>query len=172
MSRRAYPANPPCRNSRHQGVRQHVRGDDRASGDKAILAKRMTTDDCRIGANCGTPFDKRWSELRLSVDLGARIADIREDRAWSAEHAILKLNALIEADVVLDFAMVANPDMRTDHHILADRAVFADLGPGEDVDEMPDLGPRTDAYRLVHICAFVHEYAVKPGSHRGTFRHP
>jgi hypothetical protein len=70
---------------------------------------------------------------------------------------------MIEADVVLDLAAVADRSMGTDHHVLAQRAPPADRNPRQYVAEVPDDGTLADAHRIVDIGALVNADPRKTG---------
>src|SRR5262249_39848222 len=104
-----------------------VVGAKRRGGDEAEFPEGMSANDGGVGTDCGAAFDERPGKFALTLDSCARVVDVREHAAWSAEDLILQLDAVIEADIVLNLTAVAHPDGWADHHILVDGAIFANL---------------------------------------------
>jgi hypothetical protein len=77
--------------------------------------------------------------------MSARVKDIRKYHAWSAENVILKGNAFVYGNIVLDFAGVSYDHILTDDNVLADIAIVADGSPRENMGEMPYPGTFSDS---------------------------
>ena len=75
---------------------------------KAVGADRMAADDGRVGADGRAAADEGRAERVLALDLGTRIVDVGEHAGRPAEHTLLERDALVERDVVLDLAGVAD----------------------------------------------------------------
>lgn len=100
----------------------------------------MTAHDGRVGADRGTALNARRAKLAFAINGGARIDHVGEDDRRSAKHVVLKGHALVNADVVLDFATVAADDARSYHDILSEHAIRVDASSRENVAEVPDTG--------------------------------
>src|SRR5204862_6210092 len=96
-------------------------------------------------------LDQCRAELVLALDAGPRIVDVGEYRGGAAEHPIFEGDALVNRDIVLDFAAVADRHVGTGHDILAQRAIPADPGTRQNVDEVPNPGAGTDLAGLIDI---------------------
>jgi len=151
----ANPADESCRHARHEGEAWDVAGYNCPGGNEAELPEGMSADDGGVGTDRGSALDERPGKLGLTLDGCARIVDIRENTAWPAEDLILQLDPIVEADVILNFATVADPYRGADHHVLANGAIFANLALPENVHEMPDARAFADFTRLVNVGAFV-----------------
>ena len=168
---RANPADTARREPSHQSVSRNIRCDDGPSGNKAEFTKRIAANNRRVGADRRAPFHERTCELRFAFDLSPRIVHIRKDATGPAEDPILKLHAIIQADIVLDLAVVSNRDAGSHHDILTQRAMLSYLAVLEDMDEVPNPGPLADAARLIDIRALMNEDVVRPGNHSCTWNY-
>ena len=157
----AHPADAPGRHTGHQRERRDIGGHDRASGDEGVLADDMTADDRGVGSDRRAALDQRRAEFVLALDAGPRIVDVGEYRGGAAEHPVFEGDTLVDRDIVLDLAAVADRHVGTSHDILAERAIPADPGTRQNMNEMPNAGAGTDLARLVEISRFVHLHARK-----------
>ena len=87
--------------------------------------------------------------------LGAGGEVIGKDAGRAAEHIVLQLHALVEGNIVLYFAAVADPYMIADIDVLPQRAALSDARAALEVAEMPDLRALADLHILVDVGAFV-----------------
>ena len=62
--------------------------------------------------------------------MSAWVKDIRKDHARSAEDIVLKGDAFVYGNIVLDFAGISYDCILTDDDILSDIAISADRSPG------------------------------------------
>ena len=85
----------------------------------------------------------------LAGDVAPGIQHVGEDATRAAEDVILKLDALVDRDVVLDLDVIADPGPRHHHHILAEAAPLANDRTGHHVAEVPDLGAAADDRAVV-----------------------
>src|SRR6185437_5249608 len=88
-------------------------------------------------------------------DLGARVHHVCENAGGAAEDAFLESHALIDRDVVLDLALIADVDIRTGHDVLSKRAAAANARARQDMAEMPDLRPLADVAAVIDNSARV-----------------
>jgi hypothetical protein len=126
---------------------------DGSGADEGVTSNFITADDSRIGANRRPTPDDSLLEFRLAGDKRARVQDICEHAARAAENLILENETLIEADVVLDLAAVADCHVRTYHHVLTNRTTLADRYPAEHVAKMPNHSVRTNGHWFVDVRA-------------------
>src|SRR6516162_4676858 len=127
----AHPTDAPCRHAGHHGESRHVVGHHRARGDEGMLAQGMTADNRGVGADRRSALDQCGTELVLALDLSARIVDIGEDAGRAAEDPVLEGDALVDRDIILD------PAAR------------------EDVDEVPNVGTRSNLAWFIDISRFM-----------------
>lgn len=137
-------AHPPALAGRvagHEGVVGNVFGDHSACADEGVTPDGVAADDCAVGAKGCSFFYQCWSHLIHFADFRSWVDDVGKNHRWAAEDTIFEDDTFINADVVLDFAFVAYFGIGADDDVLADVAVFTDLGTGEDVGEVPDFRP-------------------------------
>ena len=84
------------------------------------------------------------SDLVHLSNLGPGVVNIGEDHGRATEDSVFQVDAVIDRDIVLDFAPIPYCDIWSDDHVLADVAIRADPGALKDVGEMPDFRARTD----------------------------
>src|SRR4051812_8079513 len=104
-----HPAHLPRWIADHQGECRHILCHHCACTDETIFAERVSADDGRIRADRGTAAYRRAVKLVLARHVGARIIDIGEDAAWTAEYIVGKLNTVIEGHIILDLTAIADP---------------------------------------------------------------
>jgi len=155
----AGPANPAGRDADHQGIIRHISGYHGAGTDERVFADRMPADNGGIGADGGAFPDQGFviilrAALRI---LTAGINDIGKDHRRPTENIILKCNAFIHGDVVLNFDEVADDDVVADVDVLPDGAFLADARTGLDMTEVPDAGAFPDRDLLINVAGFVNE---------------
>jgi hypothetical protein len=153
----AHPADPPGRDSYHQGERRHVTPDYRSGSDEAVLTESDAAKDGSIGTNRATPTYQCPLVLGFPGDVAPRIDHVGEHTTRPAKHVVLEHDSFIDRDVVLDLYVVAEPCPRHDHNVLPEVAAFADNGAGHDMAEVPNLGSFADLGPIVDIRRFVDE---------------
>jgi len=126
----------------HQGMVGDIFGHDGAGADEGVLTDGIAADNGAIGTECRALLNKCWPYLIHFTDFRPWIIDVGKDHGGSAKNAVFQRYAFIDADIVLNFALVADFGVGTDNNVLADVAVVADFGAGKDVGEVP------------HLCAF------------------
>ena len=157
ISANACPSDLSGRVARHQGVIRHIFCHDCPGADEGVTADSMAADDRGVGPDGGTFFDKGGPHL---VHLGyfrPWVEDVGEDHRGAAEDAVFDGNAFIDADIVLDFALVPDGGVGADDDILADVAVLADFRAGENVGEVPDFGAFADLDVIIDDGGWVDE---------------
>lgn len=122
----------------------------------------MPANDGGIGPDTGSSPDRRGAEFIFARYIGARIIDVGEDTTWTAKHVVREFNAIVERDVVLNLAAVADLDARADHDVLTDRTVLANNGTRQYMAEMPDLCALTYDRAFVHVARCMNQSARKP----------
>lgn len=100
-------------------MRGYVTRHHSASADERIRADCDAANDGCVGADGGSALNQGSAEFVLAAHVGARIDDIGENATRAAKHVVLEIHALIERDVVLDLAAVADPHVWASHDILA-----------------------------------------------------
>lgn len=124
--------------SGHRGEGGDFAGNTGASGDEAVFSKCSATDDGRVGANGGAVADQCLANLILADNPGARVVHIGEHAGRAAESVVPQRHAFVDQDVVLDFRVVGDGDLRADAGFLADPDI------AQYVAEMPDAGTLDD----------------------------
>lgn len=104
--------------------------DNRAGTDEGITAYCMATNDSAVGTECCSFFYEGGADLVHFADFRPWIINVGENHGRPTKNAVFQDNAFIGADVVLDFAFVADNCVGSDDDILADVAVFTNFGAG------------------------------------------
>src|SRR5262249_26861951 len=142
-----------------QGKSRDILGYHGPGPHHGIFADCVAADDCGVGPDACPPADQGGTELVLALHKGTRIEDIREHRAGTHKDLVLQCHALIDRDIVLDLAAVADAHIRPDHDVLAEHAVCTDAASGEDMGEMPDLRAVADHRTCIHHGGLMREIA-------------
>ena len=151
----AYPTDPSPGVTDHHRVIRYVLGNDCPGADHGIPAYGVAADDYGVSTNRGSPLHQGSLVLRFARDVTARVDDIGEDHARSAEHVVLEGNALVHGDIVLDLAGISYDNVLADNDVLAYVAVGADCSTGEYVREMPDPCPFSYRHVVFDDCGGV-----------------
>ena len=134
----ADPANMPCRHAHHQRVFRYVPGDDGTGTNEGKFANGHAADDGAVGTQSGALFDQGFSVFALAFNEGARVVHVGKHHAGAAEHTLFQRHFVINADVVLYLAAVANDHLVADKHVLAKRHALANAGTRTHVHKVPD----------------------------------
>ena len=140
----AHPADLAGGDAGHEGVGFDVPGDDGAGGDEGVFAQGDAADEGSVGADGGAALDQGAAVFVLADDGGAGVVDVGEDHAGAAEDVVFQGDGVVEADVVLHLAVIADDYVVADEDVLAEGAALADAGAGADVDPVPDAGAVAD----------------------------
>lgn len=139
---------------------RNVLRNDGTGGDEAVRTQRIPADDRGVCTYCATAANDGWFELVFAVYSRPRIDDVREHAARPTEDIILQRHTFVDADVILDFAVIPHPDVGTDHDILPNRAVSPDRGTSQDMAEVPNLRSHSYLACFVDIRAFMDHDAL------------
>src|SRR5262249_34623299 len=110
------------------------------------------------------------AKLLLAPDLGARIPHVGEHARGPAEHAILELDAVVDADVVLDLDPIAHPHV-ADIDVLPEHAVAPDARARRHVTEVPDARAVANLRAAVHRGGGMSKIAHLLQQHTRYYRH-
>ncbi len=125
----AHPSGLSCRVPHHEGIIGHILRHDGAGAHKCGSTDSVTAHNSTVGSQCGAFLDQRGFQFAHAADMSAGVKDIRKDHARSAEDVVLKGNAFVYGNIVLDFAGVSYDHILTDDNVLADIAIAADGSP-------------------------------------------
>ncbi len=149
MAGTGHPPYPSGGIADHEGEGSHGVRNDTAGADKGIFTNLIATDNSDIGTDRRTAVHHRRAIFTLAGDERAGIDNVGEDSRWANEDIILEGHAIINRDIVLNLAAIANYGRGHNDDILTERAIGADVATGDEVGEMPNA--RTGAYRDVVI---------------------
>ena len=135
--------------------------DHGAGAYEGVFTQCVAADDGAVGTQGGALFDDGRTDLVHLGDFRPGVVDVCEDHRGAAEDAVFEGDTFVDADVVLDFALISDRYIRPDDDILADVAVFTDFGAGEDVREVPDFGAFADFDTLVNNSCWMNIYFRK-----------
>ena len=155
------PAALPRRISHHNRMIRDIFCYDAARCNKRMSADPVTADNCRVGPNArALSHRRRLIELmaRLRV-FAARTLYIGKHHRGSAEHVIAELYTVIDAHIVLNFAVTADRHTRGYKDILSKVAAFSDRRAGTDVRKVPDFRSRPNACTVINTSAWVDKKA-------------
>ena len=65
-------------------------------------------------------FDEGVAVFLFALDQGAGVVHVGENHAGAAEHPFFECDVVVQANVVLHFAAVANGDLVADEHVLTE----------------------------------------------------
>src|SRR5262249_30193134 len=153
----APPADAARRTARHQGEGDDIAGARRTGGDEAVHAQTRAADDRGVSADGHPALDDGRKEFVFSADLGAGGLDVSEHATRAAKDIVRQLHSLVDADIVLNLAAVADAHVGSDHDILSDRAIAADDAAPDDVGKMPDAGVLADLATVIDDSRFVRQ---------------
>ena len=151
----AHPPDLPGGVAGHQGVVGGVLRHYGTGADEGVAADGMAADDCAVGPQSGALFHEGWADLVHLGDLCPWVVDVRKHHGWAAEDTVFEGDTLIDGDVVLNFAFVADDGVWAYYDVLADVAVLADFGAGQDVREVPYFGALADLICFIHNCSWM-----------------
>ena len=113
-----HPADLSGRDAHHQGIGGDIPVNHGTGADEGVFADGGATHDGAIGAEGGAFFHPRVAIFAFALDQRAGVVDIGEHHAGAAEHAFFQGDVVVHADVVLDFAVIA------DDHFIADKDIL------------------------------------------------
>src|ERR1700733_3719517 len=116
----AHPANVPRGHARHQRVVGYVTVDHGPCANEGVRTDRRATDNGAIRAQGRAAPHERVAIFILAADRGARIVDIGEDHAGSAEDIVFQGDVFVNGNVVLHLDVVTDDDPVADEHVLAE----------------------------------------------------
>src|SRR5690606_34199923 len=119
LAKLAHPANLFGRHSYHQRISWHVLVDHRAGAYEGVLANSHAAYNGAVGAQGGAFFDQGVAVLVLAFDQRPGVVDVGEDHAGAAEYALFKGNIVIDRDVILHLAVIADNNPITDKDVLS-----------------------------------------------------
>ena len=140
----AHPADLEGGDAGHEGVGFDVLGDDGAGGDEGVFAQGDAADNRGVGADGGAFLHQGAAVFFLADDGGAGVMNVSEDHAGAAEDVVLQGDGVVNTDVVLYLAVIADDHVVADEDVLAKGAALADARAGADVDPVPDAGALAD----------------------------
>lgn len=140
-----------------EGMVRHIACDHGTRPYEGIAPDGCSADDGAVSSQTGPFFDQGWPGLIHPADMSPGIEYIGEDHAGAAEDIIFQRDALVDADVVLHLAAVADGGVRTDDDVLTDIAVFANDRTGHHMAEVPDFRTATDTDSGINAGRFVGE---------------
>ncbi len=120
LAKLAHPADLFGRYADHQCVGFYIFVDHGTSADEGEFADGDPTHDSAVGAQGGAFFDQSVAVLILALDERARVVDVGEHHARTAEHSFFEGDVVVNRDVVLDFTVVSDNDSVADEDVLAE----------------------------------------------------
>lgn len=124
---------------------------------KGVSSDGDAADDGAVCAQGSAFFNPDRPGLIHFAHPCTRVINIGEDHWGAAEYVVFQGYVFIDRYIVLDFALIAYLDFRSNDDVLADVAVFADVGAGHDVAEVPDFGSFAYLAVVVDVGWFVYE---------------
>ena len=128
----------------HQGIGLNIRINHGARADEGIGADGDPADNRAVGAEGRAFFDACGAVLVFARNQRARIVNVGEDHARPAEHALCQRHPVIDADIILNPAAVADDNPVADKDILPQRYVPPNPGAARDMRPVPDTAAGPD----------------------------
>lgn len=116
----AHPADLAGGHADHEGVGFHVFVDHGACAHKGIFANGDAADHGAVGTEGCAFFDQGVAVFVFALNECAGVVHVGENHAGAAKNAFFQSHVVINRDVVLHFAAVADGDLVTDEHVLAE----------------------------------------------------
>ncbi len=115
----AHPADLPGGYANHEGVGFDVFIDHGTCAHKAVFTDGDAAHHSAVGPKRCAFFDEGIAVFVFAFYQSAGVVYVGEYHAGSAEDAFFESDVVVNADVVLHFAAIANGDMVADEHVLA-----------------------------------------------------
>jgi len=128
---------------------RNIFGDHRSCANEGVSSNGVAADDGGIGTQGGAVLDQSGTDLIHFSNFGPGIIDIGKDHRRATEDTILQGHPRKNRNIILYLAFIPSGHLRADDHVLADIAILADFGTGEDGGEIPDL--TTSAYHNIFV---------------------
>lgn len=143
VSAAAYPADSPRGVADHKSVVFHVPRDHSTRPDCRIRTDgHATHDGCVCPDRCACS-DESWGDLPIGRG-GTRPQIVREDGARANKDRVLQGHPVVDGDVVLDLAAVADLRLGIDEDVLSDGATGADFCSTSNMRLVPDIRALTN----------------------------
>ena len=133
------PAMLPRRVPHHHRMVRHIFGYNAARRNKSIFPNPMPADNGRIRPNARSfPYRGVGIVLRATLRIFASWPlDVGKHHGRAAKDIVSQLYALIQRNIILDFAVVTYSDMVSHKYILPNGTAGADYRLGADMAKMP-----------------------------------
>ena len=135
-----HPADLAGGHANHEGVGFDVFVDYSPCAHKGVFTDGDATDDGAVGPERGAFFDESVAVFVFALNQGAGVVHVGEDHAGATEHAFFERDVVVHADVVLNFAPVADGDLVAHEHVLAEGHALAYFCAATHMDKVPDAG--------------------------------
>ena len=155
----AHPADLFGWDADHQGVGFDIAVDDSTGGDECIFTDGCAADNGGVGTYGCAALNQGIAVFVFAADGRARVVHVGEDHAGAAEHIVFKGDVVIDGDIVLYLAVVADGHAVADKDILAQGAIAANFGAAADVYPLPDAATFTNLGALINDGCGVNGYA-------------
>ena len=136
----------------------NIFGDHRPGADEGITPEGMAADDCAVCSQGGAFFDEGGTNLIHLGNLRPGIVDVGKNHGRSAEYTVFQSDTFVNADVVLNLAIVSDNHPVGNKYVLSDIAIFPDQRAGTDMSPVPDTGSCADAGAVIYASGFVDEW--------------
>lgn len=156
-SAQTHPPRDPAWVAHDERMIRYIFVHDRSCPDECISPDRNPAQNGRIGSQCGSSLDKRWSQLVHPWNLAPGIKDVRENHRWPAEDMIFERDTFIDRHIILDFDFIAHSNTGADDDILADFAVFPNARSFKDMRRVPNTGSLANLHSIIHKGRLVSE---------------
>lgn len=146
----AHPADLLGGYTGHKGIGFDVFVDHGASTDESVFTDGDAADDGAVGTKSGAFFDHGFAVFVFAGDRRTGVVNVGEYHAGSAKDIVFQSDGIVDADVVLHLAVVADDHVVADKDILPEGAGFADFCLGADMNPVPYAGAFADLGSVVN----------------------
>lgn len=161
----AYPSTNLCRIPINESKIRNVARDHASGADKRVPADHNPAHDRAISPERSPAPYHGGAILVSAAHMAPRIHDVREDHRWSAEHIVFENATRIHGNIVLNFHVPAQNNIRRYDHVLTDVTVLSNPATLHDVGEMPNFGISADFAGFVDIRRFMDEVPLPAGAY-------
>lgn len=158
FARLAHPADLSRRVADDQRISRYIAGNDGACADHRIRPDIVAANYRAICPERCTFADVSWRKLVLAFDMCTRCKYICEYHRRTAKHILVKGHALIDGNIILEFAAITDRNIGACHNVLPDRAVTADDGARQNMRKVPYLGSVANAGSRINHSRFMNKY--------------
>ncbi len=136
----------------------NIFGNHRPCADEGVTPDGMAADDCAVCPQGCAFFDEGGTHLVHLGNLRPGVVDVGKNHGRSAEDTVFQSDTFVNADVVLNLAIVPDNHPVGNKYVLTDITILPNERTGANMSPVPDTGSCADASAVVHAGGFVDDW--------------